>query len=359
MDHSADIPNRYSRYTIIGHLSFWLILFTFPFTAALQTEHWTVAFSWAIMPLAFQIGAAYVNIHLLIPRFFKARKFWLYALSMIVILSLVPLIMNFWAENVFDRDAMAQRLFNRNNMSMVSIPPVFKFIPPVLITVIVLFISSSYTLAIDFMKKECGPVLLEQQKVAAELKALRSQMNPHFIFNALNNLNAVSKVNPERTELFIERLSEMMRYVMGPSSTDGVSLAVELSSIESYLFFQKEKDPEHTHIHFTQDIEDDSAVIEPMLIIPLLENAFKHGYRIDGGPLEVHIHLCHKNNSTRVRVRNTIPQAAPDQPHDPSHTGIGLANIRQRLAYRYPDSHLFEIEEDAGYFNVKMDITHD
>ena len=317
------------------------------------------AFLWSVIPVAFQIGAAYLNIHVLIPRLFRQRRFWLYVLSLVFIISLVPLVMNFWAEAVLDRDAFAKRFFDNSGIKAINIPPAFKFIPPVLITVIVLFISSSYALARDFIRKERSRVMLEQQKAAAELRALRSQMNPHFIFNALNNLNAVSKVNPERTELFIERLSEMMRYVMGPTHADGVDIKVELASIESYLFFQKEKDPDHTIIDYKHEIDNEHLIIEPMLIIPLLENAFKHGYSVEGDTLMVDIDFKHKAKKTTLTVKNSLPATPAEKPDDPAHSGIGLVNIEQRLRYRYPKRHTFTTQKGADTFTVKLEIDHE
>ncbi len=347
------------KFTRLVHISFWLILFVLPISFAIQTEPLQQVLIRTSPPMLLQVGIAYLNINVLIPRFFKTRRFGLYVLCILGIIGIVPFLMISWLEFSLNSPSFLEQFRNRMGMDPNQLPSAIKFIPPVLATTVILFISSSYALARDFIKKERGQILLEKEKTAAELKFLRSQINPHFFFNALNNLYAVTRTTPEKTEQFIGQLSDMLRYVIYDCNQDKISLDMEIRSIESYLFFQKAKDPDHTQIRFVHEISNPQAVLEPMIIIPLLENAFKHGYAIDGSTLKVDIDLKHQDNCTSLCITNSLPQERTVLTKDPASSGVGLKNISQRLEFCYPGKHSIETIRSADTFKVTMRIDHD
>lgn len=346
------------KFTRWVHISFWLILFVLPVSFAIQTEPLHQVLLRTSPPMLLQVGIAYLNIHVLIPRFFKTRRFGLYTLCILGMIIAVPTLMILWLQLSLHHPPFLEQFRIRMGVNPEELPRGLKFIPPVLATTVILFISSSYALARDFIKKEHRQVLLEKEKTVAELKFLRSQINPHFFFNALNNLYAVTKTSPEKTEQFIGQLSDMLRYVIYDCNQDKISLDMEIKSIESYLFFQKAKDPDHTQIRFTQEISNRDAVLEPMIIIPLLENAFKHGYAVDGSTLEVDIALTHADNLTLLSITNSLPKEKAVLTKDPASSGVGLKNIRQRLEFCYPDKHSLETFPSADTFKVILRIDH-
>ena len=351
--------NRSVRLRLITHFAFWLVLFMFPFNASLQTESWTTALARSLIPLCLEIAVAYTNIYVLIPRFFQRKRFGIYTLCILIIIAIIPWLVNLWADEVMQRDAMLQRYLNETGITADQIPGPLRFIPPVLLTMVILFISSSYALALNFLKKEQQQLRLEKEKISAELKFLRAQINPHFFFNALNNLYAVTKVNPERTEQFVSRLSEILRYVIYDCKEDKITLEKELKSIDSYLFFQEIKDPDNIQLKVDKAIENDQLCIEPMLIIPLLENAFKHGYDIEGTSTKIRLQLNSKAGKTEVKIWNSLPANGSTPNHDPGQSGVGLENIRQRLSYCYPERHELSTQQKSHSYEVNLTLVHE
>lgn len=345
-------------YNILLHIGFWLVLFAFPLSFGVQNGDFPLVLQRISLPFTLQIGIAYLNLLVLVPKLLNRKRLGWYLLVILSILVSASRLMRWWFTLSLNQEKLAQPLPG-SDLTFGDIPLPLQLLPPLLFTFMILFISTVYALAIDKSRKEKETALLEKKRTEAELKFLRAQINPHFFFNALNNLYSTIKLKPQQSDLFIKELSEMMRYVIYECNKDRIALTRELEVINSYLFFHRIKDEERVDITFNHDIADKSAQIEPMLVIPLLENVFKHGYSTKDAPLMVKIELENTRLSTHIRVENTIdPQGlAPNTA--PSETGVGLVNIRQRLQHCYPNKHSFETVKTEDRFIADLTIAHD
>jgi hypothetical protein len=184
---------------------------------------------------------------------------------------------------------------------------------------------------------------LENQRLTSELAFLKTQMNPHFLFNTLNSLYALSiKGSPDTSE-GIMKLSQLMRYMLYESNRGRVYLVKELEAIGYYIHLQRLRMPAHVPIAYEVQGEVGDKLIEPMLLLPLVENVFKHGLTHIAIGLEI------GDGQLVLRTRNSVRKAPVG-----GAGGIGLQNLRRRLQLLYPGKHTLALEEREGMFHVSL-----
>lgn len=177
---------------------------------------------------------------------------------------------------------------------------------------------------------------LQIEKQEAELNYLKSQTNPHFLFNTLNNIYSLSREKSELAPESILRLSKILRYMLYETTGDYIAVEQELKIINDYIALEKLRYDETLSLSYNEDIENMNQSIPPLLLIPLIENAFKHGASETVSQPFVNIHLSIKNKLLILVVKNSV-----DETHDaPIKENIGLSNLRRQLALLYKDAEL-------------------
>lgn len=175
---------------------------------------------------------------------------------------------------------------------------------------------------------------LQQEKTATELSLLKQQINPHFFFNTLNNVYSMSLTKDEQTPAAILGLSELMRYVIYQGQENTVPLADEVKYIEDYLTLQKLRHHQEVDIVFDTNIENMATEISPLLLIILIENAFKHGIEPADDNGYIHMQLHQEGGQLTFDIRNSVEATTSS-----SVGGLGLVNLQKRLSLSYPDRH--------------------
>jgi LytS/YehU family sensor histidine kinase len=208
-----------------------------------------------------------------------------------------------------------------------------------------LIISTIYRLVLDKINSE-------KTQLATELKFLRSQVSPHFLFNVLNNLVSMARHKSDLLEPSLIKLSGLMRYMLYEANESKVSTAQEIDYIKNYIELQKMRFGDDIDIRTTIQDEGQDCVIEPMLLIPMVENAFKHGVSI-GSNQFISVDLTIKNHTLSLSVKNSFVKE--DNSKD-SNSGIGLNNLRSRLNLLYPQRHKLAIEEHSDVFSANLTI---
>ena len=213
----------------------------------------------------------------------------------------------------------------------------------------------------------------EKARASAELDILRSQIHPHFYFNTLNNLYGLAQQRSPRTEEAILMLSNIMEYVIYDCRSDKVALPKEIQFIKSYIELEKLRVEKGEDIYFSADIADqeEDLLISPLLLIPFVENAFKHGAGRAGEGASIRIRAAMNDRRFGFEVVNYIG-AAPVSPDGKVHTihgggvshrgntpassGVGLENVRKRLDHLYPGKYQLDTGRQADEFIVKLSI---
>ena len=206
-------------------------------------------------------------------------------------------------------------------------------------------------------KSEISQLKTELVKSGANLSFLQSQINPHFLFNALNTLYGTAlQEKAERTGEGIQKLGDMMRFMLHENVQDKISLTRDVDYLENYIALQKLRTSRSADIIIDTQIDEqlNNFEIAPMLLIPFVENAFKHGISLQQ-PSHIKIVLQTKGNTLYFDVSNSI-YIKPDNDPEKLKSGIGLINVKQRLALLYPNKHELIIRESAKEFFIHLTI---
>ncbi|WP_428236573.1 sensor histidine kinase [Gracilimonas sp.] len=191
---------------------------------------------------------------------------------------------------------------------------------------------------------------LKAEKAKAELALLRSQVNPHFFFNTLNNLYSLVVHQSDKAPDVILKLSDMMRYTIYEGKKDRVPLKEEIEYLQRYIDLHKIRYQKEVDIKFEKP-EETEATIAPLLLILPLENAFKHGVETMREGAFIHASVFEDDKKIVFRISNNF-----DEQTEETEKGIGLENLKKRLELLYPDQHKLEIEKEEGVFTVILEL---
>lgn len=337
---------NYVNRRIFLHILFWLVSGLILITVVLNLAEST-PYVWErfVLSLLSQITVIIIGIKYLIPTFLLEKKYKEFALYSLVVVVIISLIINLIEAQVLQLPDIHDRF--RDNE-----PDNFDFIPNLFPHAIALIVASLGE-ALHYANMRIQEnARLKSEKLETEMKFLKSQINPHFLFNALNNVYTLAIIKADETPDVILKLSDMLRYMLYDCKEDKVPLHKELDYIQNFiaLYQLKEEDPLNIKMDF-EDIQPD-MLIPPMLFIPFIENSFKHSKIED---LERNwIKMSLKANETFVfRIQNSIPQTSFTKD---KVGGIGLENIKRRLELIYGDSYLLDIKNENAIFDVKLEI---
>ncbi|MEM8764222.1 MAG: histidine kinase [Bacteroidota bacterium] len=186
-----------------------------------------------------------------------------------------------------------------------------------------------------------------------ELNYLKQQVNPHFLFNSLNSIYALSRQQSLETPTVVMQLSELMRYQLESGKKDMVLLKEELEFIENYLLLEEKRLSKRCTIEFVIDGKVSSYAIAPMLLIPFVENAVKHGAQRTNEPSTIDISATMQNGRLQFSVMNSIPSTIPEI----NRKGMGLENVKRRLNLLYPKSHILRMDSTEKIYQVHLSLT--
>ncbi len=192
---------------------------------------------------------------------------------------------------------------------------------------------------------------LKIDKAKAELALLKSQVNPHFFFNTLNNLYGLVMEKSDQAPEVILKLSDMMRYTIYNGKEDQVSLKDEVEYLENYIELHKIRYHKTVDIRFEKSINQEVKVA-PLLFIILLENAFKHGMDKMRQNAYIHIHITSEKNAVLFSIENNFEESTTKK-----SKGIGLENLQQRLELLYPNQHVLNLSQDTSIFRAELKLT--
>jgi len=192
----------------------------------------------------------------------------------------------------------------------------------------------------------------EAERLAAELKFLRQQISPHFLFNMMTNMVSLARQGSPLLEPSLIKLSDLLRYSLYESGEEKILLSNEIGLMENYIDLQQLRFGEDVEIRLTVSDADPEGHIEPMLLIPFVENAFKHGIGMVAKPF-IHIDLKTEGKDLYFKVANNYNA---NNPTKDKNAGIGLANIRTRLELLYPGRHKLHITDKDDLYTVALNL---
>ncbi|MEO6039796.1 MAG: histidine kinase, partial [Saprospiraceae bacterium] len=227
----------------------------------------------------------------------------------------------------------------------------------IVLTVFDLYITITSATIIKMIKLRYKSQEVEEQlireKLQSELSFLRAQTNPHFLFNTLNNLYVLARKKSEKTANAIMMLSKIMRFVLYDCRAPRIAVADEAKVIQDYIELEKLRYNDRLQVSYTERLDDPHKAIAPLLLLPFVENSFKHGANSTTGEAEIHIDLSLQGSTLEFKVENTAENVA-----EPSGLsgGIGLKNVQRQLDLLYPQRHELTTEKENGWFKAMLKI---
>jgi LytS/YehU family sensor histidine kinase len=318
--------------------------------------------------LALRIVAIFLPIHIfyfyciayvLIPRYFNRKQYITFTLFLILCITLSTLLFRLVEILIADPIIYAAVKENDPTFVWVKLQGTFKEQLSRPVYLISAFEQTNIfvwiALSVKFFK-----MWFERRQAAieAELNFLKGQLHPHFLFNTLNNLYALTLTQSPQSPAVVMGLAEILRYMLYEANTDIVDLERDIRIVESYIKLEKIRYEERLDINFSINGLAPEHKIAPLLILPLVENAFKHGASEQVGQAWINIDLRIKSNVLKFKIANSKPEttAKEDRKH---HVSIGLANVRKRLDILYPSAHQLRILEEEEVFAVILEIELD
>jgi two-component system, LytTR family, sensor histidine kinase AlgZ len=192
----------------------------------------------------------------------------------------------------------------------------------------------------------------EQEKMTAQLELLKAQLHPHFLFNTLNNIYAFALERSDKTPQLILKLSSLLSYMLYECRTDEVLLQKEIEVMKNYIDLEKERYGEKLDISLNIEGDIQDRFIAPLLILPFLENAFKHGTSEQIDKPWMSIDIAVKDGTMKCKVVNSKNAITPIREH-----GVGIENIKKRLELLYPDRHQLKLSDEGMFFVVSLSLT--
>ncbi len=305
---------------------------------SLFEEYFVRAYLYVVVFHLTIVSAVYFNLRTLTNKYLKISKFGLYVLSVLA-LAVVTAFLNF---ALFDYciDKIFPSIF------FISY---FRFWE-VLVIVLAYLV---FTIAIFLVWQYAGMLISNREKAQNELSALKSQINPHFLFNNLNTIYSMASNNDEKTKDVILQLSDFLRYVLYDTSSEYIPLEKEVEIIKTYIELQKARvNQQITSINLTMEGNCDNMQISPLLLLPLAENCFKHGLGKDPGAIRIFIGV--EGNQLLFKTENTI--SLRENNGETENGGIGINNVEKRLNLIYPNRHSISYESNEGLFKMELKI---
>jgi LytS/YehU family sensor histidine kinase len=324
--------------TIFIHILGWVVFLSIPvylFSVLMVFKSWNV---YELFRLVFTCGVLislfYFSYCVLIPRYLFSVKFYIYSAMLFfvyIILSGLPLMLFEFVLKLDIYEPEALEYFD-------------------LVLIIMMYLLS---FVVSFaLRMNARWQYTEKERMSAQLSYLKTQINPHFLFNTLNGIYAVAIDKAPLAADMIEKLSAMMRYTLHDTKSDFVPLEKEISYIDDYIVLQKVRFDESVKLSYICEGNFEQSQIAPLLLIPFIENAFKHGVNSEQDS-DISIKLVCNNDELALQVKNNKVNVERSKLEA---SGLGIDNTKNRLNLLYPNKHLLSITENKDTFNVSLHI---
>jgi two-component system, LytTR family, sensor kinase len=289
--------------------------------------------------------SVYLNLMFLYPFFYSKRKYFIYFLYVILVTILAGYLNS--KLELFVLKTKGEKIDLLDYKIFIS-----QFVMAARYVITAFFLQAT----VDFFEQKEKIKRIELEKAQAELNFLKAQVNPHFLFNTLNNLYGLIIEKSDKSGECVLKLADILKYTLSEGNQDKVLLKKELLLLENYIGLEKLRKPD-ADVSFTSECTNNNLQITPLLLLPFVENAFKHGLNTVSKNGFIHLKIKTKEQSLSLSIENNIPPAGNTIAIE-SH-GIGIDNVKKRLNLLYPNRHelLIERKSNSFFVNLKLELT--
>ncbi|WP_420603052.1 sensor histidine kinase [Flagellimonas sp.] len=345
-------PVRHYSITYKHHVIFWVIYFL------LNTLRWGsihndfgLSLKTNLIGFPIHIALAYFNIYFLMPKYVYTRKYVTYAV--LILASLFAMLVLKFNLTYY---LVSTNVMPESSEHTDSITLSYAFTTMFGELYVVAF-ATAIKITVDWLREHSKLHDLEKRQLTTELKFLRSQVSPHFFFNTLNNIYSLTLEKSNKAPEVILKLSALMRYLLYATRKRKQDLKSEIDCIQNYIDLERIRfnDSLRIDIGISGDLEN--KTIAPMLLVPLIENCFKHGASKNIGDMYIAIEINVTDDFLYFNVSNTIPKNDADSKLATRGGGIGLSNVKKRLELGYnPEDYELSIFEKENMFHVDLEL---
>ena len=325
---------------MVLHVTFWLLFLSFKYVDYSQNLPTTVAIKFLGVQNLFNMSAAYLHYFLLLPLLVDRRKYRAYTFATALMMALV-ILGRAWLESQLFDDLFGSDYYS--NLTGLRIFNLFWTTASFVIFIALL------NFTVDRFILEGEKKALENEKLITELNYLKAQINPHFLFNTLHNLNYLTHTKSDQATELVIKLSNIMRYMIYESDKPFVPLSREIDYVKDYLDLEKIRLNKPFELTFDVSHVDTTIEIPPLILIPFVENAFKHGVSDANDNSWVSVELFSDAMELVFQVRNGV---ASQLKNTDEKSGFGLENVKKRLALSLPQKHSLDIKEGQSVYEV-------
>ena len=339
------------RLKIFLHIVFWAFMFLSPMQYMRGTGMTMLQYLMNCMPSLLLMVVFYANYKWLTYRYFVEGKHRYYTIINFIMIVSFAVFLHYWMD--FTRDLFQP--IGRGPRTPDALDDFLSFVRDCVNFCIFAAAATCIALAQQWYWADKALRNAEAARVAAELGNLRSQINPHFLLNTLNNIYALTAIDHTRAQSAIQQLSNMLRHLLYDNQEQLVSLSDEVLFIENYINLMKIRLPQSVDVKFEKDLENPNTKVAPLLFISLVENAFKHGIS-STEPSFIHMSMTQKGNSLCVIIENSN---YPKSEKDRSGHGIGLQQVQRRLDLAYYEQYEWTkgVSDDGKVYSSTIKIT--
>ncbi|MCU4174737.1 sensor histidine kinase [Carboxylicivirga sp. N1Y90] len=340
--------NRILNNRLFQHLTYWVVfVFFFAFAWGTHDDNYKKTIWIELINLPAKIILVYTVIYLLFPRFLYKGNVWLFIFLLLHSLLFASILQRL-TDNYLIIDNFFPEWNKESSLSIVQLVRASVNFGAVLAVPMTVKIMEHLN---DVKQRQQN---LAKDKLEAELMFLKNQVQPHFLFNTLNSLYSLILTKSERSLEVILKLSDLLRYMLYETNAPQVDLSKELGSIRSYLDLEKIRYGSRVELSFNAWGDFEGKRIAPMLILPFIENSFKHSTKGLNETAMISIEMGAKEDKLILKVENSIPLSLPNDVDIVG--GLGLQNVKRRLDLLYANEHQLKIESNDDSFLVILKI---
>ena len=336
---------------IFKHLLFWLAYTAYQILQQLWEN--TDEFSFDLHPqlitnIPVDIVFVYINLYVLMPTLYYKRRYIQYGFALIALLFADGILARYFTWAIWlnwDKVHYPAYYLTENRHFFIPVRIVRNAVqtyPVIVVTVLIKLMDNSF-------KQEKKLLAIEKEKSTAELGLLKAQINPHFFFNTLNSLYALTLKGSEQASKVVLRLSGLMHYMLYEATANKVLLADEIKYLENYISIEQMRFAERLELSFQHSGEIEGKLIAPLLLLPFVENAFKHGIEDNSGWITINLKVVGMRLYLKVENSCTVVSKQKGK-------GVGLSNVKRRLELTYPNNHDLAINQTASAFEAELQI---
>jgi hypothetical protein len=322
-------------------LLIWCFVFLFSLLTFLPEDGFWQALTWSTLNCFFYSVIIYGNILFLFPRLYEKEHLGRYIAASIALLGSVGMA----------RALIYPAIYNRWFAKTPEVVTMWTYFYYIFAGLVIFLLSFVFRIAIAYFRIKRQAEQILEQKSQAELNLLKSQVQPHFLFNTLNNIYYEAYREAPRTALLIGRLSDIMRYFVDESPKEKVLLTTEIKFLENYIALEEIRIRHGVSVQFDKSYQGDPS-IPPMLLMTFVENLFKHGIDRGAEGNRIRLSLAQQDGTLLFTTENALPL----EPGAPSKQGFGLRNLEKRLTLLYGDRFTLSTARTETHFQAFLKI---